>query len=188
MDAEYNIKAFKLDSPSTDAFAGSHIANRQIIFGPMYAIGNRDVPVRLSARDGYILKINFICMRYVVLWDEADKRGWLVNGASTLLRLVLASIERDSQGLTKSHFLFKKNELWEASNLHDICAAISVLRNSENWNLKIFPSDNRYVLLKHRIESIFEYLEKIMDYQTKIFLERISNNRLNEASRSQLKD
>lgn len=95
-------------------------------------------------------------MKYVVLWDEADKRGWLVNGASALLHLVLASIERDSQGPTKSHFLFKKNELREASDSRDVFAAMSVLCNPENWSLKIFPNDDGHVLLKHRIESIFE--------------------------------
>jgi nucleoside phosphorylase len=125
-------------------------------------------------------------MKYVVLWDEADKRGWLVNGASALLHLVLASIERDSQGPLRSHFLFKKNELRGASDPDDVFAAMSVLCNPNNWSLKIFPSDGGHVLLKHRIESLFEYLEKMMDYQTKIFQERVSSSRSNEAPRSQL--
>ena len=103
-----------------------------------------------------------------MLWDEEDKRGWLVNGTSALLHLLRASLEHDSTDKFKSVFLFKREKMQEASELHKAHAAIDVLLNAKNRDLKIYPKNNGYLRLEDRVEHFYDILEQIIDYQASV--------------------
>lgn len=109
--------------------------------------------------------LQWISKKFVVLWDEEDKRGWLVNGASALLHLLRASLEHNSTDKFKSVFLFKREEMQEASKPHKADSAIDVLLNPTNKGLKIYPEKKDYLRLEDRIEHFYDILEKIIDHQ-----------------------
>ena len=50
--------------------------------------GVRDVAPHRT-RQGNISQLRWISSQYVLFWDEHDKRGWLVNGVSAPLHLVM---------------------------------------------------------------------------------------------------
>ena len=77
--------------------------------------------------------------KFVVMWDEGEKRGWLVNGTSALLHLLRASLEYNRTDKFNSAFLFKPGEIEDASILHTADSAIEVLMNKTNMKLKIYP-------------------------------------------------
>ena len=82
----------------------------------------------------------WVSEKFVVLWDEEDKRGWLVNGATALLHLLRASLKSDMAGPFKSVMVFEPREMEEISELPTANAAIPVLLNSNNRKLRIYPA------------------------------------------------
>jgi hypothetical protein len=75
----------------------------------------------------------------VVLWDEQEKRGWLVNGTSALLHLTRASLEADGNDKFKSAFLFRSDYVAEAKDAFASASAVEVLLNPDNMRLPIYP-------------------------------------------------
>lgn len=69
--------------------------------------------------------------KYVVLWEEQVKRGWLVNGTSALLQLVRMSLMVYSQGSFSSMLLFDENKLENAAE-HEPSSAVKVLIDPNN--------------------------------------------------------
>jgi hypothetical protein len=110
-------------------------------------------------------KLQWISKKFVVLWDEDDKRGWLVNGTSALLHLLRASLEHNSTDKFKSAFLFKREEFQEASKPHKADSAIDVLLNPTNKGLRIYPEKKDYLRFEDRVEHFYDTLEKIIDHQ-----------------------
>ncbi|ETS86414.1 hypothetical protein PFICI_00242 [Pestalotiopsis fici W106-1] len=155
--------------------------------GATFAIGNKDRPVHV-ARDGYIPRLQWISKKHVVFWDEADKRGWLVNGTSALLHLVRASLEINKADKFSKEFLFKSELMEAASTPHTADSAIEELLNRRNMQLRVYPhavehyeeiseSDQSktttkqkisYVLFQDRVNHIFNVLEKLIDHQTDV--------------------
>jgi hypothetical protein len=133
-----------------------------------FILGHKDTPIRLSRQNDYISKLRWISKKFVVLWDEEDKRGWLVNGTSALLHLLRASLESDIAGQLKPVMLFKREEMEEASESHTADSAFSVLLNAKNKELKIYPVKNGYQCLEDRVEQFWDILEKIIDYQMRV--------------------
>jgi hypothetical protein len=131
-------------------------------------MGHREKPVHVS-RDGYVPKLKWISKKFVVLWDEEDKRGWLVNGTSALLHLLRASLEHNRTDKFKSAFLFKSEEMKEASIPYTADSAIDVLLNPKNMKLEIYPEKGEmYLRLEDRVEHFYNILEKIIDHQADI--------------------
>lgn len=54
--------------------------------GPAFEIGFKDTPIHVS-RHGDIPRLKWLSTKLVLLWDDRDKRGWLINGTSALLHL-----------------------------------------------------------------------------------------------------
>lgn len=104
--------------------------------------------------------------KFVLLWDESDKRGWLINGTSALLHVVRASLAHDRSGDFSSAFLFEG--LQESAKPGKVNSAIHVLINRRNLDLKLFPEKDGYLLLESRVEYFCNILEKLIDHQAKI--------------------
>jgi len=155
--------------------------------GVTIAIGVKDVPIHLT-RNGYIPKLKWIATKYVVLWDESDKRGWLVNGTSALLHLVRASLRHYGTDDFASSFLFEQKKMIDHLERKPNSAS-KILSDPKNMELKIYPGGNeifeeeetkesgggteqskskknkrRYYLFQDLVEQHYSILEQIMDH------------------------
>ena len=165
-DAKYNIEKSGLrEPPAGSVLEKITISGGQFITGgASFCLGNRDTPVHIS-RNGYVPKLKWISKKFVVLWDEEDKRGWLVNGTSALLHLLRASLEHDSSDKFNSEFLFRPEQMQEPSEPHVHDSAIKVLLSPINKKLKIYPEKEDFLRLEDRVEHFYNILEKIIDHQ-----------------------
>jgi hypothetical protein len=124
----------------------------------------QDVPLHLT-RNGYIPNLKWIATKYVVLWDEADKRGWLVNGISALLHLVRAFLEHSSRDDFSSSFLFDPSKMNDAVG-HKPNSATGVLIDEQNMEMKIYPEKKReYFTFEDLVEQHYNILSQIMEAQ-----------------------
>ncbi|KAJ8113914.1 hypothetical protein ONZ43_g5031 [Nemania bipapillata] len=153
--------------------AGCTLANmivypgRMIMGGPTFNIGTKDTPAQVS-RKHYIPRLKWISTKFVLLWDERDKRGWLINGTSALLHIVRASLMHDSEDKFSSAFIFKSEDLQESTKPFTADSAIDVLINPKNLGLKLYPEKDGYLHLESRIDHIYNVLEKLIDHQSDV--------------------
>ncbi|KAF4442817.1 hypothetical protein F53441_11645 [Fusarium austroafricanum] len=167
--AHYNVKHSELPKANAEcALAGIIVSlGKMITGGSSFELGIRDTPVHVS-RNGYIPQLKWISSKFVLLWDEQDKRGWLINGTSALLHVVRASLAYDSTDKFKSAFLFKSADLEESQKPFTPDSAIDMLINSKNLGLNLYPEKDGYIVLKHRIDQFYNLMEKMLDHQTGI--------------------
>lgn len=132
--------------------------------GPPFILGKKDSPVHLS-RNGYIRKLKWISKKYVLLWDEADKRGWLVNGTSALLHLVCATLEQDKRDGFQGVSLFEMSKVQWAKQPYQPKSALQVLLSQSNLRLSVYPEKDDYTRFQDHVEGIFDTLEKMIDHQ-----------------------
>ncbi|KAI0439912.1 hypothetical protein F4803DRAFT_529423 [Xylaria telfairii] len=150
------------------AFSNVRVSAGQLIAGgPSFYIGLKDTPLHVT-RSGYIPRLKWISTKLVVLWDEANKRGWLINGTSALLHVVRASLAHDSKDKFKSAFVFKSEDLQESSTPFTADSATDVLINPDNMRLKLYPEKEGYLTLESRIEHFYNILEKLIDHQADV--------------------
>ncbi|KAM0254596.1 hypothetical protein ACHAQJ_006632 [Trichoderma viride] len=166
-DANYPIQSSELPHSSNDCVLAGITASfgRTIVEGSPFCIGQKDTPLHLS-RGGYIECLRWISRQFIIFWDEADKRGWLVNGASALLHLVRASMVHKKTDDFCEAFLFNADEVEEAPEKHSANSSISVLINKNNQALKVYPEGDGYINFRHEIDKFYNILEKLVDYQT----------------------
>lgn len=82
--------------------------------------------------------------KYVVLWDDGDKRGWLVNAISAVLHLVRTRLSVLGKGDFASVLMLTTHDLVEASRLkHN--SALQLLLNDHNRRLRVFADSSRTV-------------------------------------------
>jgi hypothetical protein len=138
-DARYNIDGTGLPRPHAGCILEkvSISGGKIIIGGVTSAVAVKDIPLHLT-RNGYIPKLRWIATKYVVLWDEADKRGWLVNGISALLHLVRASLKHYSTDDFSFAFQFDSSKMHDTTE-HKPNSAHKVLANDNNKELEIYP-------------------------------------------------
>lgn len=163
----------------------SHIVSGGATFG----IGAKDTPIHVAKGD-YIGKLRWLSRKYVVLWDEQDKRGWLVNGVSALLHALLGSLEFSRTDVFKAVFQldmakFKHNQ---APATHT--SAIDVLLNEENRRMVLYQSSSSTTTetvvdkngvattstkttttnctVEDKVVELYEYFERMIEYKTTI--------------------
>jgi len=154
--------------------------------GCQFSIGRKDIPLHIS-KQGYIAKLQWIDQRYVVLWDEGDKRGWLVNGTSALLHVLRSSLKHCGDDKFSDEFLFDAREFQEPKVRFRNDSAVSVLRNPSNRRLRLYKlsedsvdetvlwADGRretvtkvrtsYTTVEDKTLELFETLEKLIDHE-----------------------
>jgi hypothetical protein len=194
-DAQYNIKGTSLPLPHRGALLEkiTFSAGKIITGGGTIAIGVNHIPPHL-VREGYIPQLRWIHTRYVVLWDEGDKRGWLVNGTSALLHLVRMALKSYKADKFSTALLFEESKLKDG-NEHNADSAIEVLIDDGNRELEIWPGKREYfmeeeekenpsggsgeiskswkrkrgfTLFEDLVEQQYAALEQIIDYQQKL--------------------
>ncbi|KAJ5548251.1 hypothetical protein N7513_005485 [Penicillium frequentans] len=182
-DASYSVETSGLPKASPTCL----LANVSISQGRRVTEGAGNISFGLKdlksggIRRHYIRKMKAIEKRFVLLWDEEYKRGWLVNGATALLHLVRASLEEDRNGVFSAATIFHpaKMRYPEPYRPH---SASWVLGDNSNTKVPIYDDDDDPVLFYEYVIQFYEILEKAFDYQ----LAAISANPERCASRSQL--
>jgi len=154
--------------------------------GCQFSIGRKDTPVHIS-KQGYIAKLQWINQRYVILWDEEDKRGWLVNGTSVLLHILRSTLEHCRNDKFSDEFLFDSREFQEPKVRFRNDSAVLALKDPSNRRLRLYklkedivdetvqwPDGRRetmtkirtsYTTVEDKILEIFETLEKLIDHE-----------------------
>jgi hypothetical protein len=143
--------------------------------GIPYTLGARDVPRGVSQRT-YAHILRDIHQRYVVLWDETERRGWLINGTTALLHLLRASLESRKTDQLNFIFEFRSDDIQEARLPYTARSPLEVLTNSSNRALKVYKQgsntdDQADTLLGYQIDALYDTLEKLMDHQ-ELFVEK----------------
>nr|CDP29672.1 Putative protein of unknown function [Podospora anserina S mat+] len=112
--AKYQIGSSRLPCPSREFSLEkvSFSVGQTVTGGCQFSIGKKYVPLHIT-KQGYIAKLRRIDQKYVVMWDEEDKRGWLVKGTRALLHLVRASLEHCRDDKFSSEFLYDFNAFEE---------------------------------------------------------------------------
>ncbi len=190
-DACYSVEGTYLPPPHSGCLlekvtlSGGNI----IMGGAEFALGIKDVPPHLT-RNSYILKLKWIATKYVVLWDDGDKRGWLINGTSALLHLVRASLDHSCRDDFAASFLFEPGKMKDTGDLKSNSAS-RILADPENRGLVIYAGKNErfdeeeirgtgaelrrfqkrkqgYYLFEDLVEQHYSILEQIMDHQRRL--------------------
>ncbi len=183
----YNIRPSKTTSPGREF----SLEKLQLSFGEMisggctFAIGRKDIPVRVS-KEGYITRLRWIHQRHFVFWDEDEKRGHLVNGTSALLHLLRGSLDNSRRDDFSTEFLLDIASLVEPGAPFQPNSAIAFLIDAHNRELKLYKTKEesyvetvrrpdgheesatrtmvKYMTLEDRVDELYEALEKIIDH------------------------
>lgn len=150
-------------------------------------IGVRAQPLHLPKGGDYWVKINKVRQHYFLLWDEASKRGWLINGASAMLHLLLARIQYDiSQGrklappVADSDDPLARFRQWKSllrlpADPYSSAAARHVLENEANKSLPIFIAGDdfrretpSFITLFDEVNDMFSILEQVFEHESMV--------------------
>ncbi|GAD95394.1 Pfs domain protein [Paecilomyces variotii No. 5] len=164
-DISYDIENSRLPK-ATGLLSNASVSFGQLITGAPFIIAPKKSSVNTS-RHGYMSKLKWLTNKYIVLWDEVGKRGWLVNGTSALLHLVCTSLAIDSCNEFSSFVVFNTSML-QSKNSHRPYSALQVLLNPENLQLKIHPEGEDYFRFQDYVLKFYETLEKMFDHQMAI--------------------
>ncbi|KAL7918478.1 hypothetical protein ACQKWADRAFT_316483 [Trichoderma austrokoningii] len=190
-EAMYSVQRSGLPRPTADCVLHniSISAGKYVTGGVNFAMGIKDQPIHLT-RGSYTPKLEWIHKKFVVLWDERYKRGWLVNGTTALLHLSRAALRRKQESPFRSLLLFKHGSLEEAAERFTAESAVHVLTNEHNMKLKIYRdksqhservlwkgTDKESVVYEEKenfyrfqdlIDDLYNVLEKMVEYQNHI--------------------
>jgi hypothetical protein len=166
------------------------VIDRVYVEGGLYAIGG--VNVRLNQREQPIVSretrdfsqvLDWLTEQFVAFYDVADRRTWLVDGASALLHLVRISLQMDEANPDSTYdWVFDKNKLKENGiNSGGRASAIRTLKDWDNRALKVYIKDrsflpggqpvDTYSTFGNRVDRILHTLELVIEHQTRIAAE-----------------
>ncbi|KAK7990856.1 hypothetical protein PG990_015136 [Apiospora arundinis] len=186
--ANYKVHRSQLPRAKTNcALEKIEVTGGQFITGTAgFVLGRREKPACIT-RHGYFRKLQWIASKYIVFWDDEEKRGWLVNGASALLHLLRAHLA-SCQETFGSEFLMKPGDLVVDGNggTMDAMGALRTLTNKENRALGLYMDKTEvssskkgngnsgisvtenYYCLQDEVEQIYNTLEILIDYQAEV--------------------
>jgi nucleoside phosphorylase len=163
--ANYNIANSYLDSPSPGcSFSGLSVSQGSPISGgPSFVICHKDADlVPVIGRNGHVRRMRWIAKQMLLLWDNDQRTGWLVNGVGALLHLVRASLHNDRADMFSPEMLLKLDQLWEP-DVWSATAPARFLMDSDNLSQIIFDEENG--TLEARVDLFYNILEKLIEYQ-----------------------
>ncbi|TGJ65999.1 hypothetical protein EYR41_009928 [Orbilia oligospora] len=168
-DADYKIRPSHLSRTYERCLLyRAHISKaRDIRDGAPFALGRKDTPFHMSGKISE-RKIRHIHTKFVVLWDDQDKRGWLVNGTSALLHLLCRSLESDRTSDFGFRLCYKEENMQGAPVKYKGFSAIHMLLNEKNLKQHIYPEKDGYFCVQGRLEELYDTLDKALEHQDKI--------------------
>ncbi|KAM3506513.1 hypothetical protein MY10362_002322 [Beauveria mimosiformis] len=186
-DANYKICGSRLPRSSAGFFLDQVVisAGSMITGGAVLTPGVKELPPHLT-RNGTIPQLKWLSKRYIVLWDEEVKRGWLVNGTSALLHIMRASLAQSEHDDSSACLMFDKskmNNFPDKSYKHN--TAMRVLIDQGNQGLVVYPDSisqtrktsadsgnstntqtSTYFLFGDLAKKHFAALEQMIDYHS----------------------
>lgn len=151
--------------------------------GATFAIAAAHEPVRAEGGD-YERKLRSISGKFVVFWDEMDKRGWLVNGTSALLHLARSYLLHEPTKDSRDPLVLEEPS---EDRLYKSDTAFQILTNESNREMEIHMNEVRkerkvtrkkgqpdevvdertytFYLFQDLVWDLHNLLEKMMDYQ-----------------------
>ncbi|KAK8179759.1 uncharacterized protein BKA78DRAFT_66317 [Phyllosticta capitalensis] len=124
-----------------------------------------------SPNSTYKQNIYYLSRKPVLLYDDDERRGWLVNCASALLHIAIATWRFE----LASRILIPQES---ASNIEKLKfdpvdqtarAAVTTLTDPENMNLPVMPgnTDDEKFLFRHYVERAMDFMERAFAHQEK---------------------
>ena len=164
LDSNYRVKPAKLPSP----YAGCLLHSKSLRRGQRHPTeticiaDSKDNP-RCTAKKSFHERLKRMHIRPIVLWDADGQRGWLTNGTSALLHLVLMSVENDGSPFNSAYCL-RKAEI-KQQKPHVESAAAHILLDARNWKLPILDDGEHTFVFRDRIEDLYFLLDLAIEYQ-----------------------
>jgi hypothetical protein len=160
---------------------GSIVIDHLYVEGGWYGIvglnmrfNQREEPTKLMRNQDYPSLLRYFARTAIVFFDTAERRSWLVDGASALLHLVRNSIQRDQEDEECTYeWVFNESKLHEMQgNCTGRQAALNTLKSSENLDLELYvihdgTSVAKHSTLRDRVMKIAHWLEILIDAQTR---------------------
>jgi hypothetical protein len=145
----------------------------------MMDINKKEQPFWLQREKDYPDLLNWVKLRPIVFYDVAERRAWLVDGASALLHLVRISIHQDTTDTESAY-----DWVYDSSKLKDKWpgvggrqAAVNTLKNWDNRALGLHiigkrPDANgvlvpEYSTFEDRVKKVLHSIEILIDHQEK---------------------
>ncbi|KAF5264211.1 hypothetical protein FOXYS1_5008 [Fusarium oxysporum] len=136
---------------------------RSILKQSHYFLGAKDTPPSL-AFNGYVQRLQYLEARFILLWDETDKRGWLINGASALLYAVESFLAQARTDSSSAAFMFERYGDDRPSTIHRP-SALETLNDESYQNSPLYRETDSHTVLKTKIEEFCGILEYFIDLQ-----------------------
>lgn len=147
--------------------------------GKPFVVLKKDQTIHVS-RHHYHKKLAYLAENFVLFWDTKESKGWLVNGVTALLQLVVVSLQTDQDGPFSSYFHLEWSKLNEAAAPHTVTrnAALEILKSMSNLKLTVTKQeplsesetseqaqDGIAETFAHRVQEFYHALEKMLRYQ-----------------------
>ncbi|KAK7531942.1 uncharacterized protein J3D65DRAFT_559080 [Phyllosticta citribraziliensis] len=173
LDAHYPVSRSACEEPRSGwIFEKLSLSGGQYInLGLSFCMGVKDKPLHLWYRPTYEQQVLRFSKKYVLLYDVDDRRGWLVNGTSALLHLVIASWKYELSTAIGDRFLSKIEDLKMVGEKTTADRAFAILIDRENMALPVLPGkrttkvEESVVTFSDRVEEAIHYLEKAFTIQ-----------------------
>jgi hypothetical protein len=148
-----NIAASGLSKPPSKAIIDklSISVGKLVNASVCICLGVKDKPIRLSD-GGYVRRLKLLRTQYVVIWDETERRGWLVSGCHALLHLVRESLEvdkKDDEGA--GDFLYGLDGA--DTVLQEGKSPYRILMNEKNRQLRLYLENTEVKKLEASLED-----------------------------------
>ncbi|VUC23260.1 unnamed protein product [Clonostachys rosea] len=181
-EANFSIKTSQLGHQSNTVVIDKFYikAGSQLVGGISASLGKRDTPIFFDRSKSYCGLLDWISTRPVIFYDVGDKRAWLSDGASALLHLVRASIDRDRNAPAyRSNWKFDRLPSQDVTPLaENVEEAIETLKSYDNLNSTLYiddiiPNESgkldelRYTF-RDRVKEILHHFQILIDHQAQV--------------------
>ncbi|KAI1044531.1 hypothetical protein LB505_011047 [Fusarium chuoi] len=113
----------------------------------------------------YDYRLRLLEAQFFLLWDEKEKRGWLINGATALLHAVEECVAPDINGDSRSASLFGKHGSGKASKGCS-SSVIQILNDRKYQRLPLYSEGNSQTTVGDKIKELCNIFEYFVDLQT----------------------
>ncbi|KAE8381785.1 hypothetical protein BDV26DRAFT_255120 [Aspergillus bertholletiae] len=142
-------------------------AGQYITLNASFSLGEKDKPLILWSSSSYDQQVLHISKKFVLLYDVEERRAWLVNGATALLQLVIASLKYEKSSPIGYKFLSELECLRNVGPQYRADSALRTLVEEDNMSLPILPGRKQQspIYFSEKVEQVMDYLQKAFIYQ-----------------------
>ncbi|KAF5633833.1 nucleoside phosphorylase [Fusarium tjaetaba] len=112
----------------------------------------------------YDYRLRLLEAQFFLLWDEKEKRGWLINGATALLHAVEECIAPDMNGDSRSALLFGKH-CSETAHQGRSPSVVQILNDRKYQKLLLYGEENMQTTVGDKIKELCSIFEYFVDLQ-----------------------